>query len=550
MAEKLKIIPLGGLHEVGKNVTVYEFGGDIIVVDCGMAFPSEDMLGIDLVMPDLSYLKKHRSRIKGVVITHGHEDHIGAIPYMLREFSPPIYATPLARGLIEGKLEEAGLLKSAKLHTIQAGSVLTLGKFMVEAINVNHSTPGAVAFAIFTPIGTVIHTGDFKIDTTPVGGEMIDLGRFGELGKQGVLALLSDSTNVERPGYTMSESTVGETFNNMFKGCSQRLIVTTFASNVHRIQQIIEAAIRVGRKVAISGRSMENILGIAVNLGYLNIPKGTLVDINQIKGIANNKLVIITTGSQGETMSALYRMAMGAHRQVEITSNDKIIISASPIPGNEKTISRLINELLKKGADVVYERLNALHVSGHACQEELKIVMGLCKPQYFMPVHGEYKHLKTHAGLALNMGIPKKNIFLSENGRILELTKNGGKLAGSVQVGQILIDGSRQDDVGSVVLRDRKLLSEDGIITVAFTISADEGLLLSKPSITTRGFVYAKDNENIIAALEETALAAFEGCKNKSDIASIKSSVKAKLSDQIYKSSKRRPMILPIIMEI
>jgi len=389
MPEKLKIIPLGGMHEIGKNLYVYEYGGDIVIVDCGMAFPDGDMLGIDLVIPDITYLKKHKNRIRGLIITHGHEDHIGSLPFVLKEINPPIFATPLTAGLIQGKLEEAGILKNAKINTIHHGSVITLGQFMIEAINVNHSTPDACALAIFTPIGTVIHTGDFKIDVTPVQGQMIDLARFGELGKRGVLALLSDSTNAERPGYTMSERTVGETFDQLFKDSNKRLIVTTFASNVHRIQQIIESAVKHGRKVAISGRSMENILNLAIRLGYVSIPEGTLVDISRINSISKNKLVIITTGSQGETLSALYRMAFGTHRQVEIGSGDRIIISASPIPGNEKLISKVINELFKKGADVVYERLNALHVSGHACQEELKIMIGLTKPRYFMPIHGE-----------------------------------------------------------------------------------------------------------------------------------------------------------------
>lgn len=551
MPEKLKIIPLGGMHEIGKNLYVYEYGGDIVIVDCGMAFPDGDMLGIDLVIPDITYLKKHKSRIRGLIITHGHEDHIGSLPYVLKEINPPVFATPLAVGLIQGKLEEAGILKSVKINTIHQGSVITLGQFMIEAINVNHSTPDACALAIFTPIGTVIHTGDFKIDVTPVQGQMIDLARLGEIGKQGVLALLSDSTNAERPGYTMSERTVGETFDHLFKGSNQRLIVTTFASNVHRIQQIIESAVKYGRKVAISGRSMENILNLAVRLGYVSIPDGTLVDISRINSISKNKLVIITTGSQGETLSALYRMAFGTHRQVEIGSGDRIIISASPIPGNEKLISKVINELLKKGADVIYERLNALHVSGHACQEELKIMIGLTKPRYFMPIHGEFKHLRAHAKLALGMGIPSKNIFIGENGRVLEFTKDTGKLAGRVTAGQLMIDGNLGGDVGSVVLRDRRLLAEDGIIIVAAAMSADTGELLSGPNLICRGFVYAKEPDTLIGELTDLAARTMEECNaGKGDINAVKTAIKNALGEQIFKKSRRRPMILPVIMEV
>lgn len=552
MSEKLKIIPLGGLHEIGKNLYVYECGGDILIVDCGMGFPDGDMLGIDLVIPDISYLKKHKSRIRGIVITHGHEDHIGSLAFVLRDINPPIYATPLALGLIQGKLDEHGMLKNAKLNTIQAGSIITLGQFTIEAINVNHSTPDAVSLAIFTPVGIIVHTGDFKIDVTPVQGQMIDLARFGELGKQGVLALLSDSTNAERPGYTMSERTVGETFDIMFKDCNQRLIVTTFASNVHRIQQIIESAVKVGRRVAISGRSMENILNLAVRLGYVSIPDGTLIDISRIGSIAKNKLVIVTTGSQGETLSALYRMAFGTHRQVEIGVGDKIVISASPIPGNEKMISKVINELFRKGADVVYERLSALHVSGHACQEELKIMIGLTKPRYFIPMHGEYKHLRAHAKLALGMGIPQKNILIGENGRVFELTKETAKLAGHVTAGQLLIDGSNVGDVGAVILRDRRLLAEDGIIMVVMTLSSVSGELLAGPSILSRGFVYSKEPDDaLINKLTEMATDAIESNRSeKGDLASIKMAVKNKLGDYLFKQSRCRPMILPIIMEV
>ena len=548
-AEKLRIIPLGGLREVGKNITLYEYGDDIIVLDCGSTFPDEDMLGIDLVVPDMSYLFRNKKKVRAVFITHGHEDHIGSLPYLLREFNPPIYATPFARGLIEAKLEESGQLASAKLATLHPGDVVTAGSFLVEAINVNHSMPDAVAYAINTPLGVVIHTGDFKIDATPVGGGMIDLAKFGEYGKHGVLALLSDSTNAERPGYTMSERTVGETFDNLFRGCSQRIIVTTFASNMHRIQQVIEAAAKVGRKVAITGRSMEKTLALAMKLGYVEIPRDTLIDISQIKGVAKHKLVILTTGSQGETLSALYRMAFGNHRQVEIGTGDRVIMSASQIPGNETSITTVINQLMLKGAEVVYEKLYALHVSGHACQEELKLILGLVKPTYFMPVHGEYKHLKTHAGLAERMGIPKKNIFLSENGRVLELTSTGAKLGDMVQAGQLLYDGSGESDVGNVVLRDRQTLAEDGIIVVTLTLDRD-GLPVCGPEVTTRGFVYNKDAEDMLSKL--TALASdavYAGRSGKGDWAAIKQAVKGKLGDYIYKQSRKRPMILTVIME-
>ena len=519
------------------------------MVDCGMAFPDEDMLGVDLVLPDVSYLIKNKKRISAIVITHGHEDHIGALPHVLKEINVPVYATPLALGLIRNKLDEAGILSNARLHAIQAGSVMKLGVFKVEAICVNHSTPDSVAYAITTPVGTIIHTGDFKIDSNPVEGPMIDLGRFGELGKQGVLALLSDSTNAERPGYTMSESTVGDTFNQLFKGSNQRLIVTTFASNVHRIQQIIEAAVNHGRRVAISGRSMENILNLAVRLGYVSIPDGTLIDITRIKSIAKNKLVIVTTGSQGETLSALSRMAFGTHRQVEIGKGDRIIISASPIPGNEKTISRVINELMLKGADVVYERLSALHVSGHACQEELKIMLGLTKPQFFIPIHGEVKHMRAHTKLALDMGYPQKNILVGENGRSFEFTKDSAKFGSRVTSGQILIDGGIGSDVGAMVLRDRQLLAENGIILAVMTLEKSSGLLVSGPDIITRGFVYSREKGDVLSELKAIAYNAVES-SNKGDIAAIKTAAKKNLGDAMYKMSRSRPMVLPIVMEV
>ncbi|MBQ6711991.1 MAG: ribonuclease J, partial [Clostridia bacterium] len=461
MAEKLKIIPLGGLNEIGKNMTVYEYGGELIVIDCGMAFPEEDMYGIDCVIPDVSYLVKNKNRLRGLFITHGHEDHIGAIPYVLKQVNLPIYCTRLTAGLIKLKLQEHGLINSAKLITVEAGQSIKAGKFQVEFIHVNHSIADSVAFAIHTKMGTVVHTGDFKIDSTPIDGEVIDLARLGELGKNGVLALLADSTNVERAGYTASESAVGQTFMRQFSGCSKRIIVTTFASNVHRIQQVLDAAAACGRKVAVTGRSMENIMKVSTELGYMKVPKGTLVDMNRIKNLPLEQQVIVTTGSQGEDMSALYRMAFSTHKQVDIQADDRIIISASAIPGNEKAVSRIINELYRKGAEVVYEKSEGLHVSGHACQEELKIIHALCKPKFFLPVHGEQRHLQIHGKLATTMGLPAKNVRIGEIGSVFEFTGKTCKLNGTVPAGKVFVDGTGVGDVGSVVLRDRKHLAED-----------------------------------------------------------------------------------------
>lgn len=545
---KLRIIPLGGLLEIGKNVTLYEYGEDIIMVDCGMSFPEDDMYGVDVVMPDLSYLFANKNRVRACFITHGHEDHIGAVSYMCREMNPPIYATPFARGLIEGKLEEANLLNRANLVTIRPGERVRAGCFEVEAINVNHSTPDAVAYAITTPVGVVIQTGDFKIDTTPVAGEMIDLGRFAEYGRQGVLAMLSDSTNVERPGYTMSERTVGETFNTMFQGCNQRIIVTTFASNVHRIIQIAEAAVKVGRKVAISGRSMEKVMQLAVKMGYVDLPAGTLVDINSIHSIVPSKLVIVTTGSQGETLSALSRMANGTHKQVSIGVTDRVIISASPIPGNEGSIARLINDLMRRGADVVYERQNALHVSGHACQEELKLMLGLVKPKFFMPVHGEFKMLRQHARLAMAVGIDQKNIFISENGRVLELTPTSARLAGSVPAGQVLLDGTLGNDVASAVLRDRQAMSEDGVIIVALSVDYRNGIVTAGPEVVARGFALG-DNDGALRQMRTIAADAAEEYAYKRDWAALRQVIRARISDHIWKSSKRQPIVLTVLLE-
>ena len=552
MAEKLKIIPLGGLNEIGKNMTAYEYGGEIIVVDCGMAFPGDDMYGIDCVIPDVSYLVKNKSRLRGLFITHGHEDHIGAIPYVLKQINMPIYCTRFTAGLIKLKLQEHRLLDSTKLVTVEAGQTVKAGKFQVEFIHVNHSIADSVAFAIHTRMGTVVHTGDFKIDSTPIDGEVIDLARFGALGKEGVLALLADSTNVERPGYTMSERTVGKTFIRQFTGCKKRIIVTTFASNVHRIQQVIDAAAACGRKVAVTGRSMENIMKVSTELGYMKLPKGTVMDINRIKGLPPQQQVIITTGSQGEEMSALYRMAFSTHKQIDIGPQDKVIISASAIPGNEVTVGRVINELFRKGADVVYDKADMLHVSGHACQEELKIIHALVKPKFFIPVHGEQRHLKTHAKLAQQMGMPPKNSLISDIGKVIELTPNSAKINGTVPAGRVFVDGYGVGDVGSVVLRDRKHLAEDGMIVVVVSMSGEDGSVVSGPDIITRGFVYVKESEGLMEELRKVAVKALEECRmdTMNDWASIKSEIKNAISGFLYKKTKRNPMILPVIMEV
>ena len=552
MAEKLKIISLGGLDEIGKNMTVYEFGNDIIVVDCGMGFPDDDMYGIDVVIPDVSYLIKNQSKIRGIFITHGHEDHIGALPYVLRSINAPIYTTRMTAGLIRLKLEEHRLLDKTKIITCKAGDVVKAGAFSVEFIHVNHSIADAVAFAIKCPVGVCVHTGDFKIDTTPIQGGMIDLARFGELGKEGVLALLSDSTNVERPGYTRSERSVGASFDALFKGCEERIIVTTFASNVDRIQQIIDVAARYGRKVAVTGRSMENAMKVSTELGYMNIPDGVVMDLNHIKSLPKNKICIITTGSQGETMSALSRMAFSTHRQVDILPGDRIIISASTIPGNEHAMGNVINELYRKGAEVVNERERALHVSGHACQEELKIIHALVKEKFFIPVHGEQRHLKLHAKLAQEMGMDPRNILVSEIGRVIELTPNSAKLAGTVTAGKVFVDGYGVGDVGSVVLRDRRHLAQDGMVVVVLSLSGEDGSIVSGPDIITRGFVYVKESEGLMDELRQVALDAVLSidARSATDWSAIKGQIKGCLSNYLYKKTKRSPMILPVIMEV
>ena len=552
MAEKLKIISLGGLNEIGKNMTVYEYGNDIIVVDCGMGFPDDDMYGIDVVIPDVSYLIKNQSKLRGIFITHGHEDHIGALPYVLRSINAPIYATRMSVGLIQLKLEEHRLLDKTKLVTCEPGAVVKAGKFSVEFIHVNHSIADAVGFAIKCPVGTVVHTGDFKIDTTPIQGGMMDLARLGELGKEGVLALLCDSTNVERPGYTRSERSVGASFDALFRGCEERIIVTTFASNVDRIQQIIDVAARYGRKVAVTGRSMENAMKVSTELGYMNIPDGTLMDLNQIKSLPKNRVCIITTGSQGETMSALTRMAFNTHRQVDLLPGDRVIISASAIPGNENAIGNVVNELYRRGVEVMNEREMTLHVSGHACQEELKIVHALVRPRFFIPVHGEQRHLQIHAKLAREMGMKPNHILISDIGKVMELSPNSAKITGTVTAGQVFVDGYGVGDVGSVVLRDRRHLAQDGVIVVVLSMSGENGMLVSGPDIITRGFVYVKESEGLLEELRQVALEAIRGVDTRysTDWAAIKGAIKDDLSGYLYKKTKRSPMILPVIMEV
>ncbi len=549
---KLKIIPLGGLNEVGKNLTVFEYGNDIVVFDCGMTFPDEEMLGIDLVIPDLSYLVKNKEKVRALVLTHGHEDHIGAVPYLLKEMNIPVYGTNMTLGLVQNKLKEHGLLSRAKLHRVNPGESFKVGAFRFEFIRSNHSIADAVAVAIHTPLGVIVHTGDFKIDATPIEGEMIDLARIGQLGKEGVLALMSDSTNAERPGFTMSERTVGAKLDDVFKSTKQRIIVATFASNVHRVQQIINAAHKTGRKVAVSGRSMLNVMEVAINLGYLKVPEGLIIDIDSVKKYRPSQLVIVTTGSQGEPMSALYRMAFSDHRKIEIVRGDLVVISANPIPGNEKMVGNVVNELMKKGADVIHDRAAEVHVSGHACQEELKMILALAKPKYFIPVHGEYSFLKTHADLARFMGIDKRNIFLLENGKVLEFNGETAKINGSVPSGVTMIDGLGVGDVGNIVLRDRKHLAEDGVIVVVVTISAASGQVVAGPDVISRGFVYVRESENLMEQIRQVAKDSLAQCqKNRvRDWATLKATLKSKISEGLYQNTKRKPMVIPVIMEV
>lgn len=549
----IKVSFLGGLNEVGKNMTLFEYGEDMFLVDCGLAFPDQDMLGVDLVLPDFTYVERNADRIRGIVITHGHEDHIGGLPYLLKVLNVPVYGTKLTIGLIQGKLREHGLLNSATLNVIKPGDVITLGGFTVEAIHVNHSIPDALGLAIRCEGGTIVHTGDFKIDTTPIDGGMMDLGRLAEIGQEGVLCLMSDSTNAERPGFTESERKVGESFETLFrKAGNNRIIVATFSSNIHRVQQIMNVAASLGRKVALVGRSLENVVSISAELGYLNIPEGIVIDINMINRYPADKLVIITTGSQGEPMSALTRMAFSDHCKVEIHPNDYVIISATPIPGNEKTVSRVVNELMKLGADVVYEKMYEVHVSGHACQEELKMIMGIVKPKYFIPVHGELKHLRKHAGLALSMGIPKENILIADNGRVAEISKKALRCTSTVPAGRVFVDGYGVGDVGSVVLRDRKHLAQDGLVIVAVCIDRESGMIVSGPDVVTRGFVYVKESEELINAAREVAVEAIEAQTDGGyfDWNSIKASLRDEISHLMYERTKRSPMILPVIMEV
>ncbi len=549
----VRIIPLGGLNEIGKNMTLYECGQDMFIVDCGLMFPDPDMLGVDLVIPDFTFVEQNASKIRGIVLTHGHEDHIGGLPYLLKKVNCPVYGTKLTLGLVEGKLKEHGLLGKVSLNVVAPGQTVKMGCMAVEFIHVNHSIPDAVAMAIHTPAGVIIQTGDFKIDYTPIESEVIDLGRFAELGNRGVLCLLADSTNAERPGSTMSESKVGNSFDNLFKAAgSRRIIIATFASNVHRVQQIIDNAVRYGRKIAVSGRSMVNVVGKAMELGYLNVPDGVMIDIETIGRYPSDKVIIITTGSQGEPMAALSRMASGDHRMVSVSAEDFIIISAQPIPGNEKHVNRVVNDLMRFGAEVVYEAMYDVHVSGHACQDELRLMLSLVKPQFFMPVHGEFKHLKKHAGIAKSIGIPESNIYIGEIGQVIELDGVSMKMVGSVTAGKVLVDGYGVGDVGSIVLKDRKHLAEDGLIVVVATIERESGCLVAGPDIVSRGFVYVRESEELMGEAREVVKNAFRSCENRgiSDWNNMKTNVKDELSGFIYRKTKRSPMILPIIMEI
>lgn len=550
---KLKVISLGGLHEIGKNMTVIEYNQDIIIIDCGLAFPEDDMLGIDMVIPDITYLQKNADKVRGIVLTHGHEDHIGALPYILKELNVPVFGTLLTIGLLDNKLKEHGILDTSIRHVVVPGETIKLGQLKVEFIHTNHSIADAVALAIHTPLGVIIHTGDFKIDYTPIGGEVADLQRFAQLGKEGVLLLLSDSTNASRKGFTMSEKSVGLVFDRIFEETpDNRIMIATFSSNIHRIQQIVDSAVKYNRKVAIIGRSMLNAVKTSIELEYLDIPENTIIDISEIRNYSDNELAIITTGTQGEPMSALSRIASSEHKQVAVKPDDKIIISASSIPGNEKMISKVINELLKRGADVVYEGIADVHVSGHACQEELKLMLALTKPKYFMPVHGEFMHLSSHKELAISMGIPKENIFLMRIGDVLEISKNDAKINGTVPSGQVLIDGLGVGDVGNIVLRDRRHLSEDGLMVVVVTMEKESGDILAGPDIISRGFVYVRESEDLMEGAKKAVTNALYDCDYRSSTgwSYIKNVIKDALKDYVWHETKRSPMILPIIMEV
>ena len=552
MSQKLKIMALGGLDEIGKNMYLYEYGKDILIVDCGMGFPDEDMYGIDIVIPDITYLLDNIDRVRGIVLTHGHEDHIGAMPYVMQKLDCPVYATRLTAGLVRLKLEEHGLASKVKLYTRDAGDIFNVGIFRCELIHVNHSIPDSVAVAITCPVGTVIHTGDFKIDLTPIEGGVFDFHRFAELGQEGVLALLSDSTNVERPGYSDSEHHVGESMDALFRGCDKRIIVTTFASNVHRIQQIIDCADRYKRKVGITGRSMENVVKMAVEEGYMTIPDGLLVDINKLSSLPASKTVIITTGSQGESMSALYRMAFSEHRQVKIGAGDRVILSASAIPGNERSVTKVIDELFWKGAEVIYDRSMDIHVSGHACQQEQMIMMALTKPRFFIPVHGEHRMLCRHVELAKDMGIPASNTVVASLGDVIELTPKRIHKNGTVPSGRILVDGTIEGGVQNVVLRDRQHLAQDGMLVIVMTMSAQDGMMVSEPEIITRGFVYVKDNAQLMEEMRRVVSETIDSCEKQhiTDWTGIKGKVKTNLTGYLYRETRRSPMILPVIMEV
>ncbi len=549
----VKIVFLGGLNEVGKNMTLYEYDGEMMLVDCGLAFPEPDMLGVDLVIPDFTYVEENADKIKGIFITHGHEDHIGGLAYLLQRVNIPVYGTKLTIGLIEGKLKEHKILDIADLNEIKPKDKIKLGNFEIEAIHVNHSIPDALALAITTPAGLILQTGDFKIDTTPIDGDVMDLARIVKLGEKGVLALLADSTNAQRPGYTASERTVGESFERLFqKADGKRLIVATFASNIHRVQQIIDVAASVGRKVALSGRSLENVVETASRLGYLNVPEGILVSIDMLSRYPHDKLVIITTGSQGEPMSALYRMAFSEHRRVEIGTGDYVIISATPIPGNEKTVGKVVDELLKRGAEVVYEKMYDVHVSGHACQEELKLIMSLAKPKYFIPVHGEQKHLRKHAQLAESMGIHPSNIYIADNGKQLQLTKRKMTVLPDVPAGKVFVDGYGVGDVGSAVIRERKRLAEDGLMIINIVIEKDTGMIVSGPDVVSRGFVYVRDSEQLISEVKLVAQIVVDECIHDGNIewGTIRNRIRDDISRLLYDRTKRSPMVLPIISSI
>ena len=548
---KIKIIPLGGINEIGKNITAIEYKEDIVIIDCGLKFPDDDMFGIDIVIPDISYLLKNSEKIKGIFLTHGHEDHIGALPYVLKQLNVPVYGTKLTLGIVETKLKEHGLLSSTELVRVKPKDIIKLSSVSVEFIKTNHSIADSVAIAIHTPLGVVLHTGDFKIDYTPIDGEMMDFARLAEIGRKGVLVMMADSTNVERPGYTLTEKVVGETFDRLFGKATGRIIVATFASNVHRIQQIITAAQKYNKKVSVSGRSMENIVQVAIELGYLEVEKDVLVPIDQIGKYPNEKMVIITTGSQGEPMSALARMAASEHRKITIVPGDTVIISATPIPGNEKFVSKVINQLFKKGAEVIYDSVEKIHVSGHACQEELKLMQALIKPRFFIPVHGEYRHLKKHGELAMELGLPEKNLVICENGDVIEVTRNYIKKNGSVTSGQVFVDGLGVGDVGNIVLRDRKHLSQDGILTVVVTIEKQTGKVVSGPDIISRGFVYVRESEGLMDEARDIVRTVLRDCEEKqiTDWATLKSKMRDELREFLYEKTKRKPMILPIIME-